>query len=113
MATMNITINSHKDEVLEELNRKIGIVLEEWGLVAERYAKDKAPVATGRMRNSITHQVVESEQAVYIGTDIKDPPYPRYVELGTSRQKPQPFLRPAIADHLDEYSAIAKRELQS
>ena len=107
---MDIKVTSHKDEVLEELNRKIGIVLEEWGLVGERYAKDKCPVDTGRLRNSITHQVVESEKAVYIGSNVE---YTPYVELGTSKQKPQPFLRPAIADHLDEYSAIAKRELQS
>ena len=40
---VNVTVHSNKDEVLEELNRKIGVVLEEWGLVGERYAKDKCP----------------------------------------------------------------------
>lgn len=126
---MNIHITSHKDEVERELDKKISQILEMWGLVGERYAKDKTPVDTGRLRGSVTYATINSHSSgqspaeesdyathgtpergeVVIGTNVE---YAPYVELGTSRQKPQPYIRPAVADHLDEYSAIAQRVLQ-
>ena len=61
----------------------------------------------GRLANSITHQVGDKEVA--ISTNVE---YASYVELGTSRQKPQPYLRPAATDHVDEYTDIVKRVLK-
>lgn len=102
-------IISHRQEVIEEKNRKMEMALMLIGLTVERYAKYLSPVDTGRLRNSITHEVATNEEAVYVGTNVE---YAPYVEVGTSRQRPQPYLRPAVADHLDEYSAIAQRVLQ-
>ncbi|WP_417063126.1 hypothetical protein [Ellagibacter isourolithinifaciens] len=34
------------------------------------------------------------------------------MELGTSRMKPQPFLRPAAADHEGTYKKIFESELK-
>jgi HK97 gp10 family phage protein len=102
-------IISHRKEVIEEKNRKMEMALMLIGLTAERYAKYLCPVDTGRLRNSITHGVATGEEAVYVGTNVE---YAPYVEVGTHKQKPQPYLRPAVADHLDEYSAIAQRVLQ-
>lgn len=81
--------------------------LESIALLAEGYAKQKCPVDTGRLRNSITH--VTDESAAYIGTNVE---YAPYVELGTSRQKPQPFLRPAAADHANQYRSILEAEMK-
>ena len=78
------------------------------GMTAETYAKKACPVDTGRLRNSITHQVGDAE--VVVGTNVE---YAAYVELGTSRTKAQPFLKPAAADHASKYSQILKQNLKS
>lgn len=81
--------------------------LEEIGLIAEGYAKIKCPVDTGRLRNSISH--ITSSNMVAIGTNVE---YGPYVELGTRRMKAQPFLRPAIEDHMQEYKDIIKKAIK-
>lgn len=82
--------------------------LEEIGLVAERYAKAGCPVATGRLRNSITHVVDAGDKAAIIGTNVE---YAVYVEKGTSKQKAQPYLTPAATQHGSTYRAILKKHL--
>lgn len=84
--------------------------LEECGLVAEGYAKRLCPVDTGRLRNSITHVTSYGAKAVYIGTNVE---YARYVEMGTSRHKEQPYLRPAAQNHVGQYRAIIENELRN
>lgn len=101
------------------------------GFTAEDYAKKLCPVVTGNLHNSITHEVVDDEHAVYIGTNNE---YAAYVELGTGKyaeggggrptpwvyqdeqgkwhythgRKPKPYLKPAVADHKDKYREIIK-----
>ena len=110
--------------------------LEKCGLVAEGYAKKLCPVDTGNLRNSITHVVDEDEPAAYIGTNNE---YAPYVELGTGKyaeggggrptgwayqdakgnwhythgQKPQPYIKPAVADHAQQYRDILEDELKN
>ena len=96
-------------QIADAIDQALARALEEVGLVAEGYAKKACPVDTGRLRNSITHQVRPSEKSVYIGTNVE---YSAYVELGTSRMDPQPFLRPAAADHEGTYKKIFESELK-
>lgn len=96
-------------QIADAIDQALAKALEEVGLVAEGYAKKACPVDTGRLRNSITHQVRPSEKSVYIGTNVE---YSAYVELGTSRMKPQPFLRPAAADHEGTYRKIFENNLK-
>ena len=96
-------------QIADAIDQALARALEEVGLVAEGYAKKACPVATGRLRNSIPHQVRPSEKSVYIGTNVE---YAPYVELGTSRMKPQPFLRHAAADHEGTYKKIFESELK-
>lgn len=51
----------------------------------------------------------KQKNTVYIGTNVV---YAPYVEVGTSRMKAQPFLKPAIRDHIDEYKQIFERYLK-
>lgn len=95
--------------IADAIDQALAKALEEVGLVAEGYAKKACPVDTGRLRNSITHQVRPSEKSVYIGTNVE---YAPYVELGTSRMEPQPFLRPAAKDHEGTYKKIFESELK-
>lgn len=92
------------------INKALAKSLEEIGLVAEGHAKKECPVDTGRLRNSITHLTKPDEKAVYIGTNVE---YAEFVELGTSNQKEQPFLRPAATDHVEQYRVIARKNLQN
>ena len=100
---VDFTLQSNVPQAKTELEQKMLQGLETIGLVAEGYAKRLCPVDTGRLRNSITHAVEESEQAAYIGSNVE---YAPYVELGTSRQKAQPYLKPAAENHAKEYGDI-------
>lgn len=56
----------------------------------------------------------KGDECVYIGTNVE---YAKYVEFGhkspSGKQVPaQPFLRPAVQNHLDEYKRIAESELR-
>ena len=107
---MSVTIQDHSAEVSADIKSALLKGLETCGLVAEGYAKKLAPVDTGNLRNSITHTVDEEEPAAYIGTDVE---YAPYVCLGTIHMKAQPFLKPAVADHANEYRKIIENELKN
>lgn len=96
--------------VVDGISSAIGVALEKVGLVCEGYAQQLCPVDTGNLRGSITHQVAKSEKAVYVGTNVE---YAPYVELGTSRQQAQPYLRPAAQDHMGQYQQVLKSALQN
>ena len=129
-----VTFNDYSPQVLDEMHDAVLRALERIGLQAEGYAKDLAPVDTGRLRNSISHKVDEGENAVYIGSNVE---YAPYVELGTGRyaeggrptpwvyqddegnwhwtagNPAQPFLKPAVADHPQTYRNIIEDELKN
>ena len=75
---------------------------------AEGYAKALCPVDTGTLRDSITHSV--SSDAATIGTNV---PYAVFVELGTHKQAPQPFLQPAAEGHASEYMQVIEQALRA
>lgn len=95
-------------QVIDGIDSAIGVALEKIGLLAENYAAKKCPVDTGNLRGSITYEVDTDGRAVYIGTNVE---YAPYVELGTSRQKAQPFLRPAASEHGAQYRQVLKKAL--
>ena len=80
-----VVFNDYSADVLEAMHEAVVRALERCGSQAEGYAKDLAPVDTGNLRNSITHQVAEGENAVYIGVPDGPDAYGSYVELGTGR----------------------------
>jgi HK97 gp10 family phage protein len=96
------------EQVVDGIESAIDVALEKIGLLAEGYAIKKCPVDTGNLRGSITHEIDTSDNAVYIGTNVE---YAPYVELGTSRQKAQPFLRPAASEHGAQYRQVLKKAL--
>lgn len=105
----NFRIEDHSAEVIAAKDAAVERALEAIGQQAVGYAKLLAPVDTGRLRNSMTHEVRADEDSVYVGTNVE---YAPYVELGTRRSKAQPFLRPAIEKHKDEYKRIAEEILK-
>lgn len=131
----DVEIIDNSPQVKSAIKDAILRALETIGLKAERYAKQECPVDTGNLRNSITHVVEDTEEAVYIGTNVQ---YAPYVELGTGEyatggggrqspwsfqdaqgnwhrtkgQKAQPFLKPAATEHASEYRNILEKELK-
>ena len=126
--------SDNTEEILGMIQKAIIRALVKIGMKAEGYAKEKCPVDTGNLRNSITYQVRETEKATYIGTNCE---YAAYVELGTGKyysggrptpwafqdasghwhrtngQRPQAYLKPAAANHSDEYRKILEHELKN
>ena len=129
-----VVFNDYSDEVLNEFHDAVLRALERCGSQGEGYAKDLASVDTGNLRNGISHQVDEGENAVYIGTNVE---YGAYVELGTGQyteggrptpwvyqddngnwhwtrgNEAQPFLKPAVADHPQTYRNIIEDEMKN
>lgn len=114
------------DAILKATDDGINNALEIIGNKAADYAAALAPVQTGNLKNSMTSEVSQQEKAVYIGTAVE---YAPYVEFGhhqeVGRYVPaigkrlvrefvpaQPFLKPAIESHLDEYKHILESELK-
>lgn len=101
MISVSAEVVDNTPQIQSLAHEAMRTALEAVGLQAEGYAKHYCPVDTGRLRNSITH-TYDNEYA-YIGTNVE---YAPYVEYGTSKTKAQPFLKPAVNNHVDEYNRI-------
>lgn len=108
MADGVTVVQDNTGQVVDGIDSAIGAALEEIGLLAENYAERKCPVDTGNLRGSITYEVDAGGNAVYIGTNVE---YAPHVELGTSRQEAQPFLRPAASEHGAQYRRVLEKAL--
>lgn len=103
----DVTFISNRAAVESAIDQAKARALEIMGGKAETYAKQLCPVDTGRLRNSITHEQYDTDTEI-VGTNVE---YAPFVELGTRRQKAQPYLRPAAENHADEYRAVWQGEL--
>lgn len=125
---------SNVGAVMEDLEGGMIRALERMGLQAEGYAVDLVPIDTGNLKNSITHTVDAAEKTAYLGTPNE---YAPYVEFGTGMyvdggrktpwvykdektgewrvthgQKAQPYIKPALTDHVQTYKNILEDELK-
>ena len=140
MADITIKITEDNSaEVLRELESRKEAILEAWGQQGVSHVKEiitrESRVDTGAMRNSITHQVVDSEDAVYVGTNNEYAIYNEYgtgiyAEGGKGRKtpwryvddrgeghwtvgmKPIHMIKNGIADNIDEFKRIAEKMLK-
>lgn len=110
MAIGSVKVTSHVKEVIEAKNDAIARALEAIGIQAEGDVAELAPVDTGRLRDSITHETHAEEESVYVGTNVE---YAAYQEYGTSRMKAHPYLKPGIMNNLETYKEIAEKYLSS
>lgn len=89
-------------EAQPRVGAKAAQALRAGGARIERSAKINAPVDTGNLRASInttsTGDGRRGRMTVRVGPTAN---YAPYVELGTSRMAPQPFLGPAVDEHED------------
>ena len=110
MADTFVTVTSHRQEIEGKLTANLQSALEKVGLVVERQAKINVSqssghprVQTGRLRSSITHEVGQGEVA--IGSNVY---YGKYLEFGTSKMPPYPWLFPSVESNRQNIISILK-----
>jgi len=139
VAKIQMKVNDHTPELIKHKDELVQIALEIIGTKCADYAamnleRNPRRVDTGRLKNSLTHEVVPDEAMVEIGTNVE---YAVYVEYGTGKyasngggrstpwlfqdskgefhitsgMKPNHFLRDALQDHKKEYKEIAEAVL--
>lgn len=84
-------------KLTKEGRQKISRELEKKAIKVVRNAKQNAPVDTGRLRSSITYNMVELPGQLpkaVVGTSVQ---YAPFQEFGTEDMPAQPFLRPALS----------------
>lgn len=117
----SVSFTSNAGEVKAEAKQKILDWLKAIGEDAAQTAANKAPVGTpestgipgyigGTLKNSIDSTVVESEQTVYIGTNVE---YAPYQEFGTRRGiTGKHFIQFGATAHQAEYKAMLEEALK-
>lgn len=99
-------IEDNTGEVSLAIRQAIRAAMREIGERAVKYATELVPVRTGNLKSSIAYDA--DDRQVIIGSDVT---YASYVEEGTRRMRPRPYLRPAMVNHLDEYRDIIRRAM--
>lgn len=72
--------------------------------------QDNKGIRRGTYSGTAPEEGDANKKAVYIGTNVE---YSSYVELGTIKMDAKPFLKPAVADHANEYRKIIEKELKN
>jgi len=98
-------------KVIDELEKKLGNNLELVGALVESEATKEITamgrVDTGRLKNSITHETDKKGLVTRIGTNVE---YAPFVELGTYKMQPAPFLRYALYKNEKQIIDILSKE---
>ena len=80
----------------KRLPKGVGPVTRAAGLMTQREAMRRCPVDTGALRSSITSST-SSDRVNYYSVEVgPTQSYGHYVEFGTSRMRPQPYMVPAF-----------------
>lgn len=100
-------VSWNNDAVVKQVNSKIEAIMMKAVLMVEADAKRMCPVDTGRLRASITHRVIHDRGVIQgrVGTNVH---YGPDVELGTTNQSAQPYLRPALENNWPAIEAMFK-----
>ena len=135
----NIEYRDNTEAVLSALEAAIKRGNEAIGMTAERHAKKKCPVDTGRLRNSITYALAGEEthvksyrankggkeretytyegtadgekgSGVYIGTNVE---YSVFVENGAQGRTAVHFLQDAATGHTDQYKKLMEDSMKN
>ena len=83
------------------MQRQVHSQLASWAADVKALAKQLVPVRTGHLRSSIYASI--KEWVAEIGAEAT---YALFVELGTRHMKAQPYLYPAIQEHLPRLEQI-------
>lgn len=133
---IDVKFQNNKEAYVNALNAQLKKALTQVALQAQKFAREECPVDYGTLRSSISFDVDETRKEAIIGSNVE---YAPYVEFGTgiyskegngrktawryedaagewhttNGMKPQPYLAPAIENHIEEYEQIVKNELEA
>jgi len=79
------------------MQRNVRSNLTDWAAAVEASARQLVPVRTGYLKSTIHAKT--SEWQAEIGVEA---PYALQVELGTRHMRAQPYLNPAVQEHLPQ-----------
>lgn len=82
------------------MDHEAAMVVRKAAFDVERFAKANVPVDTGFLRSSIHTELLVNKLRMYGADVIADAEYASFVEHGTSRMAPQPYMGPA-ADRVE------------
>ena len=111
---------SYKKEIIGQIEGKLEGSMGKVGAIVERQAKINVSqssghpqVQTGDLRGSIKYRVESDKKTIsaLIGSTITKPSYPYFLEFGTSRMPPYPWLFPAVEMRKKEIIAALKDKL--
>ena len=129
MKVILLRYKSYKKDLEKKLNNNIEKALHAVGGYVEGQAKTRAPVGVykkeskgtyrsgpmagktqvgGNLRSSYTYATDSKEKSVTIGSNVH---YAPYLELGTSKQKPQPHLKPAVEENKRNIKKIVEKNV--
>lgn len=103
---MEIKISSDVEKILREFNKTATVEKDVSKLIKntlhniERDAKKECPYDTGRLRGSITTNII-STYSGEVGTNVE---YAGWVEYGTRYQSAQPYFEPAVEKNEDKFN---------
>ena len=108
LSNLDVKLKRALEEALEEIAEKI-----------RDDAKDLVPVDTGSLRKSIRVEkegelqvsVIAGDGGVINPRTGREVDYAGFVEFGTSRMSPQPYMQPALEKNRDELLNIVKRKI--
>ena len=91
-----ISINRLGKDVRKDVPKQLDIIAQR----ILRTAVKRSPVLTGALRASgRVKRTNQFQRIIQFGGSGTGVDYATYVEFGTFRQRPQPFLRPAVLKH--------------
>lgn len=81
--------------------------LDDLAAIAEREARARAPVRTGRLRREIEGRASGDEMVLTSGA-----PYGVYVEFGTRHTRAQPHMRPGLEAAIAQYTKVITQGIE-
>ena len=92
------------DKLRRELEPRAQQIIDKVAFDIEAGAKDRAPVRTGFLKNSIATEIGKLKNLVKVGAE-----YGIYVEMGTRRMRARPFLLPGLEQVKPHFLAACKQ----
>ena len=98
-------------ELMSMIEERVAAGMEAACDFAATRAEATAPVRTGILRGDVAYRVEAKHNEItgYVGVRKRRAFYAYFVELGTSKMKARPFLRPAVFNHAQEIVRLVAR----
>lgn len=109
---MSVTLKSRLPEIAAELQTRISAGTKAGAEIIEAKAKERVPVLSGRLRDSI-HTEFQGSGDWNVVAGSRDVFYGHMIEFGTTRAPAHPFLVPALEESRTEVEKAVTLALRS